>query len=352
MQKQDATLGLKSKILLSGAFWVLFISLDLLKKAVWTREDDYILYFYIPGIVLWLLLSFPIVRFSEWTDALNKVIGIPLLLFAGAALSVLKTLITFAYQFHFSPEPVASDFTLFIQNARSFYYIESIIIAWVYIGFLTTFTIYNRYISQSKLAAELAAELSNAQLDALRMQIEPHFLFNTLNTATSLVRAKRDADALLVLTGLADLLRIILHDKKNHLVRLAEELNFIERYLDIESVRFKDRLTVVKEIDSASRDVLVPNLILQPIVENALKHGVAKFLGPGVVKLKSFVDDNFLFIEVINQNAGINKSISPGSGIGLKNVENRLEKLYAGSANFTFSRMDKNAVARIKIPLK
>ncbi|MCE7995381.1 MAG: histidine kinase [Roseivirga sp.] len=176
-------------------------------------------------------------------------------------------------------------------------------------------------------------QLTQAQLQALKLQLNPHFLFNTLHTISSLTLIGDRKTSANVTTRLGDFLRRTLDYEEQQLVTLSKELEFFDLYLDIESIRFKDRLTIEKEIDSELLTTRVPNLILQPLVENAVKHGIARNKGPGTISLKIRRRGNLLEAKIYNDGPLLDDDIT--EGIGLRNIQQRLEKLY--SSNFEFS---------------
>jgi two-component system LytT family sensor kinase len=164
---------------------------------------------------------------------------------------------------------------------------------------------YRRRLRARELSAtRLEAQLAHARLDALRMQLNPHFLFNTLHTVAALVRAARNDEAVRMIAGLSDLLRRTLDGQPAQQTPLADELTFLERYLDIQRVRFGDRLRVELRIAPDTRDALVPALILQPLVENALRHGLAPRAAAGLVTIAAARQDGSLQLEVIDNGVG------------------------------------------------
>ncbi len=192
---------------------------------------------------------------------------------------------------------------------------------------------FRRYRSGRERTERLERHLAEARLEALQMQLQPHFLFNTLNAIASLIHVNpTQADKMV--SRLGDLLRAALNHSHLHEVTLAEELAFLEKYLDIEQVRFGDRLEVRFEIDAAVRDVLVPNLILQPLVENAIRHGISQRPGPGqiLIRAHSAADDTAVAIEVCDNGVGLEGSRVAGSGVGLENTRARLDQLYGEEA--------------------
>jgi two-component system LytT family sensor kinase len=195
--------------------------------------------------------------------------------------------------------------------------------------------------------------LLKARMDALSRQIHPHFLFNTLNTVTSLIRFDPDAARGVVLK-LSNILRRLLR-KHETFVPLREELEFIDDYLDIEVARFgKDNLEIVQQIDYAALETFVPSMLLQPIVENCLKHGLAPKIGGGKIELRTTNHDGRLHIEIEDNGVGISEEKMPHvyvEGIGLSNVRERLRVLYG--ADFLLdiqSRPGEGTMIRIDIP--
>jgi two-component system LytT family sensor kinase len=194
-----------------------------------------------------------------------------------------------------------------------------------------------------------------ARLDALQRQINPHFLFNTLNSIASLVRFRPDL-AREMIVKLANLLRAMLKDHGTY-VPLREELSFTDDYLDIEVVRFGvEKLRVVKELDERTLDVLVPSILLQPLIENSIKHGLEPRIQGGTITIRSRMQGERVVVEVEDDGVGIVLN-SPsslerrGAGIGMKNVRERLEVLYGNRARFTVvSRPGRGTLVSIELP--
>jgi signal transduction histidine kinase len=219
------------------------------------------------------------------------------------------------------------------QFIQSFHF--ELLTCWAVIGLHHALDYYRKYRERELRAAQLETNLALAQLDALRMQLHPHFLFNTLNSI-SVLMAEDVRQARRMLTRLSDLLRASFENKGAHEVTLKEELEFLESYLEIEQTRFQDRLTVRMEIDPKTLDARVPNLILQPLVENAIRHGIAPRAAPGLVEIRSRRDNGMVQLEVSDNGAGL-RVTSPESlmkGIGLANTQARLKQLYGASHRF------------------
>ena len=197
--------------------------------------------------------------------------------------------------------------------------------------------------------------LLEARLDALQRQINPHFLFNTLNSIASLVRVKPEL-AREMTVKLANILRALLKEHDAY-VPLSHELNFTDDYLDIEVVRFgADKLRVEKEIDPRTLAAMVPSILLQPLIENSIKHGLEPRIHGGTVTLRSKLEGDRVRIEVADDGVGMgNRPTSPpprsGNGIGMKNVQERLEVLYGNQAQFTVvSNPGRGTLVTIEIP--
>ncbi len=195
---------------------------------------------------------------------------------------------------------------------------------------------YKGYRERERQTAALATELVQARLQALRMQLNPHFLFNTLNTVLALIHEKPDA-AERMLVRLSRLLRRTLDQSENAEVPLRQEIEFLKMYLEIEEMRFPDRLTVRYDIPEPAEDLLVPQLILQPLVENALRHGILPREEAGQIEISARVRDGVLELAVRDNGTGLpaNAHGPLREGIGLSNVRSRLAHLYGGAQQFT-----------------
>jgi signal transduction histidine kinase len=218
-----------------------------------------------------------------------------------------------------------------------------------------------RYREKERTAAELAlkasrleASLTRANLEALRMQLNPHFLFNTLNTVSVLALKGERQRVARMLSRLSDLLRLSLENDRQTL-SLREELDFLDRYLEIEQVRFKDRLTIDMDVEPAAYEAEVPTLVLQPIVENALKYGFSQTIGPGRVSIACRVRSGMVELEVSDTGPGFPESPAHGAstGVGIANTRARLEQLYG--SNFTLeltNRPEGGAFVRVRLPYR
>jgi sensor histidine kinase YesM len=200
---------------------------------------------------------------------------------------------------------------------------------------------YYRRLREGELrASQLETQLTQAQLQALKMQLQPHFLFNTLHSISALVhRDPETADHMIARLG--DFLRLTLENSGAQEVSLQKELEFLRCYLDIERVRFQDRLTTSLDVEPRALDTPVPNLILQPIVENALRHGLAQQSAPGHVEISAKRENGSLRIQVRDNGPGLSAITRPNGkvreGLGLSNTRARLAQLYGAAHRFELS---------------
>ena len=217
---------------------------------------------------------------------------------------------------------------------------------WLIVALYYTFDYYHKYRRREQEAARLAvdaaqlkAQLRQAELDALKMQLHPHFLFNTLNTISVLMNEDVEK-ANQVLLRLGELLRVTLDQQGAQTVPLRQERDFLRRYLGIEEIRFADRLQVVVDIPPDLLDAAVPTLILQPLVENALRHGLAPQAAAGTLTLRARRDGDDLVLTVADDGVGLqgrDPSALPQAGIGLANTQARLQQRYGDAHRFTLA---------------
>ena len=188
---------------------------------------------------------------------------------------------------------------------------------------------YGKYQERQLISSQLEAQLATAQLEVLKIQLEPHFLFNTLNSIAALARHDGPAAEHMTLQ-LADLLRMSLDGVGVHEVPLHQELTFLQKYVDIQQTRFHDRLRVETDIDLRTLDTLVPNLILQPLVENAIRHGIGPRRAAGIIRISTWRDHDDVWMEIRDNGVGFprGRGLAPPEGVGLRNTRGRLQQLY------------------------
>jgi hypothetical protein len=235
---------------------------------------------------------------------------------------------------------------------------------WVFVGLHHAFDYHRRFREREVVAAQLETQLATAQLQALRMQLHPHFLFNALHSAAMLTMIDPEG-AHRVLVQLSALLRTTLDRSSAAEIPLADEIEFLDRYLAIERVRFQDRLRVEIEADDRALSAAVPNLILQPLVENAVRHGIARRSDARCLTIRAFVHGTTLVLEVEDDGPGLpgGWTMAPastdGSGVGLPNVRARLDRIYGERARLELlapvdadGRPRHGVLARVTMPFR
>jgi len=202
--------------------------------------------------------------------------------------------------------------------------------------------------------SHLESELTRAQLDALHLEIQPHFLFNTLNSIAALIRAKDNQGALSMLVGLSEMMRMTLDRSADQLTPLGRELDLVKRYVDLQRARFGDRLDVSYRVDAECEPHSVPTFLLQPIVENALRHGLAPTERSGHLEVgASLGGERKLRVWVRDNGVGLRPGfdLARDAGTGLKNIRSRLERLYGADATFTVRPHDgEGTIVELTLP--
>ena len=226
----------------------------------------------------------------------------------------------------------------------------SVFMYFTVLGCVYAFSYWTEAREREAQAARLAAQLAEARLGALRMQLNPHFLFNSLNALNVLVRDARHVEATRMLELLSDVLRQVLRTDQPHEIPLDEELRFLRQYLAIEQVRFSDRLRVAFVVDDTLLDLAVPGFVLQPLVENALRHGVAKKRSAGSLEIGAQREGAVLTLWVRDDGPGLDPASR--EGVGLANTRERLRTLYGDEAELVLSGDEAGTVATIRLPVR
>jgi two-component system LytT family sensor kinase len=317
-------------------------------QALKTNLSFYYIWAAIAPLVLWLGKRF---RFERGSRTISVLVHLP----TSVLLSSIQLLIAEIVVQSFSPDR--------LQLYEAFKAIERTFIVYFHINLLTYWAIlgigygreyYRKFREREVRAAQLRTQLTQAQLQSLKMQLHPHFLFNTFNTISSLMHKNVD-DADRVLARLGDLLRYSLHNVGVQEVTLREEIDFLQRYLEIEQTRFEDRLRVSISVEPEVLDCSVPNLILQPLVENAIRYAVAPRASGGCIEISARQVIGSLKISVIDDGPGLPEGydIPANEGVGLRNTRERLEQLYGENHRFILSnRSLKGLEVAIVIPLR
>jgi sensor histidine kinase YesM len=299
-------------------------------------------------IVLWLVRRFPIDKQSWRRNLLVHLLASTLMIFVAGIIGHII--------FYLNYGRMAGKIYLF-QNSLRFAvgnYTEGMGV-YLLVAFLAyAYSYYQRYRQGELRASQLEAQLSQAQLQALKMQLHPHFLFNTLHSISALLHKDTDA-ARKMITRLGDFLRLTLENSGTQEVTLKEEMEFLRCYLEIERIRFQDRLTTRVDVDPAALDTHVPNLILQPIVENAIRHAIAPRSTQGEIEIRAKQEDGFLRIQVRDNGPGLpmNRSVDSlfKKGLGLMNTQTRLDRLYGAEHRFEIANDPRGGLAvTLEIP--
>ena len=300
----------------------------------WVRQVGFqFLYFYVwaafTPLVIWFARRFELQR-TNWPRTLFALIAF------GLVIAPLQSLVEFpaAYGIDILRGMPADEMARRRQVLGRAIVIETfgnfIIYALIVCGHYA-YKYYQGYREREMRSLELEGRLAQAELQNLKMQLHPHFLFNTLNSISVLMM--RDVDlANRMLIRLSDLLRITLDSAGSQMVSLKQELDFLRGYLEIEQTRFQDRLTVNIDVPTAALDAQVPNLILQPLVENAIRHGITTRPGAGLIQISAAVENKTLQMVVIDDGPGMDRTFK--KGIGLTNTEARLKQLYGPAHTF------------------
>ncbi len=201
-------------------------------------------------------------------------------------------------------------------------------------------------------AHQLQHQLTEAELHGLKTQLQPHFLFNALNTIAMMVRRNKSQEAITMITSLSEMLRNNLGKKKTQFVTLQEELALLSHYLTIEQARYQDKLHIDMQIAPETLHKPVPTLVLQPVVENAFKHGIAHALQAATLRITAYLQADRLILEVFNSSdlASPDWILARRKGIGLRNTTDRLLQLYQGKAKFQVQEMEFGVLVRITLP--
>jgi signal transduction histidine kinase len=220
------------------------------------------------------------------------------------------------------------------------------------LGCVHALTYFAEVREREALAARLAAQVAEARLTALRTQINPHFLFNSLNALLVLIRDKDTKNAERMLELLGELLRQVLTSDERPEVPLEEELRFLDDYLAIAQIRFSDRLRIVRSISADVTDGLVPQFILQPLVENALRHGIGESVSGGTIEIGAAREGDSLVLWIADDGPGV--STPPNAaGVGLRNTKERIGTMYGERASLELvPRAGGGTIARLRIPLR
>ncbi|HEX8197548.1 MAG TPA: histidine kinase [Pyrinomonadaceae bacterium] len=281
---------------------------------------------------------------------------------AAALFFVLAHVVLYTFSFYLYHNFSPPQYSHYLDAMQTFFFSNWLVSTSMYFLILSFLTArdYSRRFQAEQLEnaelkvknAELNSALAASQLSALKMQLHPHFLFNTLNSISTLLhKDTRAADEMVARLG--DFLRLTLENSGEQVVTLAEEMNFIDRYLEIESIRFGDRLRLERQVEPETLQARVPNLILQPIVENAIKHGISRQIRPGKISIRAQRVGEKLQLEVEDDGPGLQNGKSGNGGIGLANTRSRLFNLYGDNQQIEIANgAIQGLIVKLEIPFE
>ena len=344
---------------------IIYVTKDYIKFLMWQKYAhfdwiqaisipfvNYLLWAFLSPIVYNLMLLFPLSKGFTF-----KIVAFHLLFSLVLAFihEVISNLMYISIILVFYPIENVESFLLMRMNTIPAALADRMIEYWIILGVFIALYYFKQFRDKEVEILMIENELNNAQLRALKMQLQPHFLFNALNTVSALI-STNGKQAQKVLSRLGNLLRTMLDQNQKNYIQLSEELEYTKYYLDIEQTRFMDRLTVNYDIDPGTLKAIVPNLILQPLVENAIKHGFSNRPEGGVINLRSRIEGNLLILEVEDDGEGCDNcedlTTSPGTGIGLSNTRDRLKNIYKENSTFKLSsKLGEGFKVQIIIPL-
>jgi signal transduction histidine kinase len=306
-----------------------------------------VLFTMLVGFVLSSILRYVYRAVRDLNIGLVILIAIAASSIAGAGFSALELAV--------QPYLLASTPFVGLQRLGNTMFEATALFAWssIYFGY----HYYTGFLEQQERALKATAMAHQAQLKMLRYQLNPHFLFNTLNAISTLVLEKSGDDANKMLTKLSSFLRYTLVNQPTQRISLEQELQATSLYLDIEAVRFGDRLKIVLDIDDDTKSALVPSLILQPLIENAIKYAIAPEIDGGTIKICAKRDGRRLMLMLEDTGPGIsdlNNIVSQsGSGVGIANTKDRLIQIYGETHDLTLKNMEPSGLSiTIAIPLE
>lgn len=315
------------------------------QRALTTNLTFYYIWAALTPFVIWMGKKFRLEK-KQWGKSLA--VHIPL----GIILALVQLLVAEALWGMTRDEPLSLYETFrAIEFSFAFNFHINFLTYWMILAVSYMIDYYRQVRDRELRASVLEAQLTKANLQALKMQLQPHFLFNTLNAISSLMH-KNIADADRVVARLGDLLRYSLDSGGVQEVSLTEELDFLRRYLEIEKIRFGERLSVKINAGQDTLQAKVPNLILQPLVENAVRYGIGNRAKGGRIEISACREDDSLILSVKDDGPGLSRNGSGFvEGVGLRNTRVRLEQLYGENQEFQLSNGEGNGLeVRLKIP--
>lgn len=299
------------------------------EKSALPHIINYLFWPFLVPLIYWTFERFRMVKVAPLSDKVKTVLMSLLVPFIHEATTtaIYFFILNWADLYDFNERSFS-----YVKAAFPSVYIGRIVEFWIIYGLFAAFDFYKKYKDKQAELVRIEAQLNRTKLAVLKMQLQPHFLFNALNSISSLM----DIDvkkAQTVTAKLGDLLRGILEQDNRVFIALEEELNYVKTYLDIEKIRFEDRLNIIYEIDQNALNYQLPILLIQPLVENAIKYGVAPTSKNVELKVSARIYDEFLKVTVQDNGKGQEQTKSDmlNKGVGLRNIKERLDQFYSNA---------------------
>jgi len=307
----------------------------------------WVLWAFITPLLAWLVRRFTVERYGLLRVGVLHAVSCTALVFLQEGCLALLSRVIGPYYMRSLPLAEA-----WMHSVKDSAFLDTMVYVMT-VGVLLAIDLRRKLRAQELAGARLQADLAKAELDALRVQLHPHFLFNTLNAISMLVRKGEGETAVRMIAGLSDLLRLALATAGQQEVPLRQELDFLERYLCLQQIRFPDRLKFQMRIDPDTLEARVPSLVLQPLAENAVRHGIAPSIAGGSVEVAAMREGEQLVLRVRDTGVGLGPGAESPGGVGLRNVRARLQHLYPGQHRFRVSnRVEGGVESLLAIPFR
>ena len=346
-------------------FWALLFLLELIQNYYfsanygedfnWFQRVSWTGSYYTSLWLLSILIYWIYTRTNQYPISKIFLVHLPISMVFGGLHLLLSVFITTYVRVEFDGQYEGELGTAYANMLKMVYplVVSGFLMYWLVLIILMALDLYKKYRDQYTFSVELESKLTKSQLQTLKMQLQPHFLFNAMNAISMMIRREKDKEAIEMISGLGDMLRSTLTKEGKQMVSLEEEIELLRKYLKIEQVRFQDTLTVEIDIAENTTEIEVPSLILQPIVENAFKHGVSKCIGPSQIKIDSVLNGKSMKVSVYNTGPGLEEAwdLEANKGIGLTNTQTRLNQLYGDNYSISITNEYKGTLVEIEIPI-
>jgi two-component system LytT family sensor kinase len=365
MNRIERALRTKNLLWLNFLFWSLICLFDVIRTISYTQLFDLefkassLIQWPISSCIVYWILSFAVFQGYVSSRDLHKNRFFIFHMLAGVIFGLVHKFLTPVIAILLGrlllSEYTVSFFQLLPHIFETWYdIILPIGIYWMIILVLFGINYYRKFQDQLSARMELEAELSAAHLKTMKMQLHPHFLFNAFNTIVMMIRGKKQEEAINMISSLSEMLRQSLGKETSQFVVLDEEISLLKNYLAIESQRYKDRLTINWHLDESLNKLAVPSFVLQPIVENAFKHGISNNLGHSVLEISTQRKDDYIELEVFNTGSKLpdNWEFQKDKGIGLANTSARLMKLYKEEIRIIITEKEEGITVGLRLPIR